>query len=80
MPRPTTGSATAYIELASRGRCERDGYSDVIIGEPSCSDLVTPLYWIGAANLYLGGSSIGTVADATMIGTTQQEYLGWSVY
>jgi len=42
--------------------------------------LVTPLYWIGAANLYLGGSSIGTVADATMIGTTQQEYLGWSVY
>ena len=64
--------------VAGAGDVDGDGYDDVLVGQPKLS-------WgsysgVGKALLYLGSASgPSTTASWTVQGTTQYEWVGWSV-
>ena len=50
-----------------------DGYTDVIVGAYGYSSNT------GRAFIYFGGATMNTIADVTLVGTTTNDYFGYSV-
>ncbi len=65
------------ISVSSAGDVNGDGYDDVIVGAETFDTVGGP--GLGAAYIYLGGSTFDTLYYARIVGEEQSNHLGYSV-
>lgn len=68
-----TGNTMFGISTSSAGDINKDGYDDVIVGASNYDT------YRGRAYIFLGGSSMDSIADVTLTGSVIQECFGYSV-